>query len=152
MSSFNEKANKIMASLLIEGTEEESKVVKVKTPTGMCDVRAKCITTPSGCTYIADESVDCVNKGDDVTDMIASEDEENCDYNEENEEDPELAKILGGKDPSKQLAAVSVAGKLATKASGGLNPFNNPQKKMNKAYDDLMGKIATRISNIASKI
>lgn len=249
MSNFNEKANQIMSSFIIEGVEEEKKVVKVNTPTGLCDVSVRCINTASGCSYIADESVDCVNKGDDVTEMIASEDEEfnttKADLNkdgevseyemkrgkavasareennedsvtgkhdyikqnkekvdqfvndyisnaidsgrasgddvdedwleqnaldyllslplekmkseiescctEENEEDPELAKVLGGKDPSKQLAAVSVAGKLATKAQGGLFSAN-PQKKMNKAYGDLMNKIATKISGIAAKI
>jgi hypothetical protein len=87
MSNFNEKANKIMASLLQEGVEEESKVVKVKTPTGLCDVKVKCINTSSGCSYIADESIDCVNKGDDVTEMV-SEDEEETHYSyEEDEED-----------------------------------------------------------------
>lgn len=64
-------------------------------------------------------------------------------------EDPELVKMGMGK---KDLAAVNVAQKLATKP-GALNlPFIGAQAKMNNAYGNMMKKIANKINTIASKI
>jgi hypothetical protein len=48
------------------------------------------------------------------------------------------------------LAAINVAKKMATKAQGGL--FSNPQKKMNKAYGDLMNRIAGRIGKLSKNV
>jgi hypothetical protein len=76
-----------------------------------------------------------------LKDFIVKEAKERVIYSsEENAEDTISKKIEAAK------PAIEVARQLATKAQGGM--FNDPQKKMNKSYGDLMNKIATKISSI----
>jgi hypothetical protein len=49
------------------------------------------------------------------------------------------------------IAAVTVAGKLATKA-GGLGAAALTQNRMNAAYGTLMRKIAKKVTDISNKI
>jgi hypothetical protein len=174
MSIFDKKANRIISSLLTEGVDSGEMNIKVSTPTGNVDIRVKCVETQSGTSYIADEDVDNIKKGDDVTEYIVSSEDEEFDFvkadlnkdgkissyekkrgeavaraKEESEETNDL-KALGLGDDS--LAAVSVAGKLATKASGGFLGFGDPQKEMNKAYGSLMKKIAKKVTQISNNI
>jgi len=174
MSIFDKKANQIISSLLLEGVDAGEMVLKVSRPTGKIDVKVKCIETQTGTSYIADETVDDINKGDDVTEMIVTDGEdEEFDFKkadldkdgklssyekargeavagakEEDAEDPEMKKIGLGKDA---IAAVTVAGKLATKA-GGFGAAALTQNRMNAAYGDLMRKIAKKVTEIAGNI
>jgi hypothetical protein len=175
MSIFDKKANRIISSLLSEGVDSGEMNIKVSTPTGNVDIRVKCVETQSGTSYIADESVDSIHKGDDVTEMVVSDEDEEFNFKkadlnkdgklssyekargeavagakEEDEEveDPELKKLGLGKDA---IAAVTVAGKLATKA-GGLGMASITQNRMNAAYGDLMRKIAKKVTQISNKI
>lgn len=176
MSIFDDKANKILSSLLNEGHENGVEVVKVNLPGGeKVDLRVKCISTDNGHVYTADESVENISKGDDVTEMIQSGEDEEFDAHkadldkdgkissyekkrgeaiakakEESEEveDPQLKKMGLGKDA---IAAVTVAGKLATKA-GGFGSAMLTQNRMNAAYGTLMRKIAKKVTDISNKI
>ena len=65
------------------------------------------------------------------------------------QEQPTPAEKKMGLD-DRTIGAIDVAKKMATQAQGGL--FSNPQKKMNKAYGDLMNKIAARVSNLAKYV
>jgi|TARA_A100001015_G_C14998808_1_gene717423 hypothetical protein len=48
--------------------------------------------------------------------------------------------------------ALKVATKLSTGVEGGINPFNNPQKKINKTLGKMYNKIAKKIDAIAKKV
>jgi hypothetical protein len=84
-----------------------------------------------------------------LKDFIVKEAEERVIYSSEEDaeapvEDPATKNIMDQIKAAKP--AIEVARQLAMKAQGGL--FNDPQKKMNKSYGDLMNKIATKISSI----
>ena len=162
MKHFDDVANDIVRSFLVEGVTE-SDIVKIRVPgAGIYSIKARHLKTEDGVSiYMADEDGEAGNirSGQDITELVVPDDEdtkpkkefvpedEESETHEENAEDPDLKGLgLDGK----SLAAVNVAGKMATKAQGGL--FNDPQKKMNKAYGDLMNKISTKISTVASKI
>ena len=154
MNHFDDVANKILQTFITESTAQ-GEVVNINVPgTGLLSIHARVIKSDGNgeSIYIADEDGEAGNikRGQDITDLIASEDEELQaeEHKEENAEDPDLVGL--GLD-NKSLAAVNVAGKMATKAQGGLLA-QDPQKKMNKAYGDLMNKISGKISTVASKI
>ena len=48
------------------------------------------------------------------------------------------------------VGAMEIAQRLATKAKGGM--FNNPQTAINKAYGDMMNKVAKRIKDVAKRV
>jgi len=50
------------------------------------------------------------------------------------------------------MGAINVANKLAQNAKGGILFNRNPQKKMDQAYGNLLGKIAGRINTISKNL
>ena len=149
MSKFDDLTNKILADIFESSQQGEKCCVKINIPgTGVTEIKV----VKHGSTCIADEDVDSITKGTDITDRVidsGDDCEEEYVAPEEDAEDPNLKKM--GLD-NQSIAAVGVASKLATQASGGINPFANPQKKMNKAYGDLMSKLANKVSTISNNI
>lgn len=145
MSKFDDKANDILKRFIVENVENSKEVVRINVPGQQpVEVQATCIRGSDGsCMYISDEECDCVQVGEDITDRIIADEEEDAE---------DLNKSLAGIDlKPEDLAAVDVAGKLATKAGAFGSSILN-QAKMNSAYGRLMSNIATKVDNIAKKI
>ena len=81
--------------------------------------------------------------------VIYSHDAEEDDQTQQPQQPPTPAEQKMGLDDH-TIGAIDVAKKMATQAQGGL--FSNPQKKMNRAYGDLMNRIAGRISKLAKNV
>jgi hypothetical protein len=51
-----------------------------------------------------------------------------------------------------QTTALNTAKSLATKPKGGINPFNKPQKQIDKALGDMYSKVANKVTKVSSQI
>jgi len=80
--------------------------------------------------------------GQEAQDMIfKDEDNEKAKHVEDNEINADDLKTL---ETVKALAG--------GKAKGGLNPFNRPEKAIQKAYGDMLNKVAKQVNDVAKKI
>lgn len=140
MNKYDSAVNSMLTRILEQQGCGNPVIVKIKTAAGdIVDIKA----TDCGGSIIAAETVEDVQSGTDITDRVCDSTAE-----EDAEEDSDL-KGLGIDDDA--IAAVKVAGKLASK-SGGFGTAAFTQNRMNAAYGDLMRKIAGRVSKIASNI
>jgi hypothetical protein len=93
--------------------------------------------------------VDMDEDGNLVVDIFAPQENSTEEGGEENAEN--ISGILGKNTISaNDLALVrTLAG---GQARGGLNPFDNPQKDIERSYGVLLKKLSTKIKNVANQI
>lgn len=93
--------------------------------------------------------VDMDEDGNLVVDIFAPQEDGAKEGGEENAEN--ISSLLGKNTISaNDLALVrTLAG---GQARGGLNPFDNPQKDIERAYGVLLKKLSTKIKNVANQI